>query len=148
MYRGTVRTLLVVIALAVTAGCGGEGDEAASSAVDPAATTLVEEAAAVTTTLPAGPPCFGLVQVDQLPEGWAVLLNFDVADWMPDVGCEIEAGVLRVSEDGHFRSAFVDACASFESTDIPSEDLWPASNQRWVCHEVGEASLSFTQREG
>lgn len=128
-------------AVVVSAGCGSsDGDEAAT-----------------TDTLPAGPPCFGLVQADKLPD-WAGGLAFgeshslgggNFVDLTSTVGCEIEEGVLRINKDGRFIQAFVDDCESFESSDIPAQELRPAGDDRWTCSQPAEGGgMLIMQREG
>ncbi len=68
------------------------------------------------------------------------------------VGCEIEEGVLTVNEEGDdrlFGSAYVEDCDGFQSSDIPSEELRPAADDRWICREpLDDGGMAFTQREG
>ncbi len=150
-------TLTVVLAtLAMSAGCGGEdGPEAAevSLADETVATTTTLP---VATTLPIGPPCFGLVQVDKLPD-WAGGLAFGERHNLPGgfvdlrsaVGCEVEGGVLNVVEDGRFTVAYVESCDSFDSSDIPSQELRPEADQGWICQEpTGDGGMRLTVRKG
>ena len=154
MHRKHLLTLAVVFATLVTAGCSGDDghDALETSIADEAVTTTTTTA----TTLPPGPPCFGLVQADELPEGSASVVQ-DLAEWAlepePSVGCEVESGVLKVRQDGSgFVIAIVDDCDSFESGDIPPPELQPAVDQSWVCWEIevtpDGVMMGFQQRLG
>jgi hypothetical protein len=117
-----VLTLLAVATLVMT-GCGDDA----------------ENEAANETTLPPGPPCFGLVQVYNVPDwagGLALGERHDVGDSVFDltatVGCAIDQGMVVV-RGGSVASAFVDDCDGFDSDDIPPQELRPPADRHWGC---------------
>lgn len=151
MHSRRVFVPLFVLGLMAIPGCDSG---------DVAEVTLAGETAAVSTTLPSEWPCFGLAQVGALPD-WAGGLAFgeyhdfgggSFVDLRSLVGCEIEEGVLTVNEEGRerlFGSAYVEDCDGFQSSDIPPEELRPAVDDGWVCHQPVEGGgLAFRQREG
>jgi len=138
----TTVVLVILINLAVT-GCG-PGQLFGPTSVPP------------TVTLPPGPPCFGLVQADRLPD-WAGGLAFGEKHSLPTgftdltsvVGCEVEGGVILINEDGHFFNAYVNDCVNFESSDIPPKELRPASDDPWICIQpAGDGGTLIKPRKG
>ncbi len=119
-----------------------------------------DDASGGTTSAPAGPPCFGLARVDALPE-WADGLSFGerhefnggFTDLSGRVGCEVDEGVLSVDEEspsGMGLQAYVDGCDTFESSDIPPEELRPAPDDAWICFAPGgePGTQVIAQKEG
>jgi hypothetical protein len=138
---------LTLIVLLLT-GCGG-------APVEPTSTSTPLPVPP-TATLSAGPPCFGLIQADKLPD-WAGGLAFgemhssdgSFTDLTSVVGCKVEGGVILINEDGRFFSAYIDDCENFESSDIPPEELRPASDDPWICNQpTGDGGIQFMQRKG
>ena len=136
---------LVIAALVLSAGCGGGEDETATTATTEAATT---------TTHPAEPPCYGLAEVDILPE-WIGSLAFGEAhnigtgsslDLRGMVGCEVDGGVLVVTEAGVFEDAYMENCVDFEGTDIPMEELRPPTDKFWACIQPAGDGLLYVPR--
>ncbi len=109
--------------------------------IDPATVAAVTTSEVTTTTVP-GPPCYGLVEVGTLPEWIGGGLEFgelyegssgNTIDLRGKVGCEIDGGVLAVTESGAFFEAYMDECFDIEAGDIPIGELRPPGDQLWMC---------------
>ena len=129
--------VFVVVVAVIATACGSDGDGAGSD---------TEPTAAAVTTVLVSAPCFGLEQVDKLPE-WIGGLAFgeshsisggNTIDLVSKVGCQIEGGVLVVSEAGVFDEAYAEVCIGFEGDDIPRPELRPAPDKLWGCTQPGE----------
>jgi len=151
--RWLIPFTLVVLLLPA---CSDTADDSADTTLAPVATTVET----TSTTLPAGPPCFGLVQDASLPD-WAGGHAFgeyhdlgggSFVDLTSLAGCEIEGGVLKVNVEIARLSAigaYVEDCDGFESIDIPPQELQPAADERWICYAPGEdGGMVMVQREG
>ena len=141
---------VVVVALTIVVTVSLVGDNESDATLAPGA----EPAPGPTVS---GPPCFGLLQVGNLP-GWGDNLAFgehhdlggqNIVDLRDLIGCEIPGGVVTVVGNGVFNSVFRDDCQQFSSMDIPAVELRP--DHSWVCYEPaggGAANLVTVYKQG
>ena len=107
----------------------------------------------------AGPPCFGLTEVDALPEWTSGTGAVDFLEEENRAGCAVRRpGVVVVTADGvpddtsgrRLVAAYLDDCRAFVGQDsLPGELLIPPDAiQTWVCQQPSEGGFAVVQLEG